>query len=192
MKKLSLSLCLTALSIMAQTTTTTLPSTTGPLPTAVSFVGEFNQLGTPRFSLGISAIYAPTAQSGIGMYNTTTADVIPVKATDPATGKSFYAISASIRQGINEKIFCAGTVPVSATKNLPRVCFLLGADIGPGFQNSPSGISVSATGSFVATLVVRVNKYLSFVAPERMLYLPGVGFNPILQAGVSLSLGAVK
>lgn len=162
------------------------------LPTAVSAVAEFNQLGSPRWSLGISAIYAPSAQSSIGMYDSTTADVVPVKAKDPASGKSFYALNASIRQGVHERIFCAGTFTDPITKATgPRGCFLLGGDLGPGFQNSPSGVSVSATASFVATTWIRVNRWLGVVVPIRMLYIPAVGFNPVVQAGLSFNPGAI-
>src|ERR1035441_10668517 len=140
------------------------------LPTAVSVVGEFNQLSTPQWAIGLSALYTTSPQASISMYNTSSADVIPVYAKDPTTGKSFYAISASFRQGIHEKILATG----------PFV-FLLGADIGPGFSSTPAGgISVSATGSFVATGVVHINSWLSAVVPIRALYVQGVGWNPVL------------
>ena len=173
---IALALVLLASAAFGQTTTPLAPVV---LPTAVSIVGEFNQLASPRFAMGVSALYAPSLQSNIGMYNTTTADVIPVKAVDPKTGKSFYAISASVRQGIHEKVLSTG-----------KFTFLLGADLGPGFSSSTGGgIAVSFTGSFVATAVYHANKYMSFVAPFRMLYINNVGWNPVIQAGVSFNLG---
>ena len=36
-----------------------------PLPVAVSAFGEFNQLGSPRFTMGISAIYPVVGSAGI-------------------------------------------------------------------------------------------------------------------------------
>jgi hypothetical protein len=148
------------------------------LPTAVSAVAEYNQLATPQWALGLSALYTTQAQAAIKMYNTTTADIIPVKAVDPATGKSFYAVNASVRQGIHEKLISTG-----------KFTFLLGADVGPGFSSTPAGgIAVSATGSFVATALYKVNKVFSIVAPVRMLYVNGIGWNPVLQLGVAVNL----
>ncbi|MGA3015946.1 MAG: hypothetical protein ABSF62_02420 [Bryobacteraceae bacterium] len=155
---------------------TTTPSIT--LPTAISVTGEFNQLSTPQWAMGLSALYTTTAQGSIGMYNTSTADVIPIRATDPATGKQFWALSAQFRQGVHEKILATG-----------KFRFLLGGDIGPGFSSTASGISVSATGSFVATGLYRVNNWLSVVVPVRMLYVSGIGWNPVVQAGLSFNLG---
>ena len=155
------------------------PTPTGiVLPTSVSVVGEFNQLATPQWAIGLCAMYAATAQSNIGMYNSSCADVIPVHATDPTTGKQFYAISASFRQGLHEKLLATG-----------KFVFLLGADVGPGFSSSPtSGISLSATGSFVFTTVYRVKPYMSIVIPIRALYISGIGWNPVFQAGVNFNL----
>jgi hypothetical protein len=157
------------------------PTTTTPavaLPTAVSIVGEFNQLATPQWALGISALYTTGSQASIAMYNTSTADVIPVQATDPTTGKKFIAISASFRQGLHEKVLATGPF-----------AFLLGADIGPGFSSTPAGgIQISATGSFVATAIYHANSWLSVVVPVRMLYVQNVGWNPVLQAGISFNL----
>ena len=162
--------------LLAQTPTP-VPTTVTP-PTAISVVGEFNQLASPRFAVGLSALYTTSAQSGIGMFNTSTADVVPVKAVNPANGKSFYAISASFRQGVHERVLATG----------PFV-FLLGADVGPGFSSEPAGgITVSATGSFVATTVYKVNNFMSVVVPIRMLYVQNVGWNPVIQVGVSFNL----
>ena len=148
------------------------------LPTAISVVGEFNQLGTPQWAVGLSALYTTSAQSGIRMYNTSTADVVPIKAVDPATGKQFWAVSAQFRQGLHEKLLSTG-----------KFTFLLGGDIGPGFSSTgTSGITVSATGSFVATCLYRVNSWMNVVVPIRMLYVGNVGWNPVVQAGVSFNL----
>jgi hypothetical protein len=176
MKLLFASLLVFALALTCQAQTTT-SSTPVALPTAVSVVGEFNQLGTPQWAIGLSALYTTNAQSGIGMYNTSTADVVPIKATDPATGKQFWAVSAQFRQGVHEKLLSTG-----------KFVFLLGGDIGPGFSTSTSGIAVSATGSFVATCLYRVNSWMNVVVPIRMLYVSNVGWNPVVQAGVSFNL----
>ena len=147
-----------------------------PLPVAVAAFGEFNQLGDPRFTMGISAIY-PVVGS-IGIYGTTTADILPKKAIDPVTKRSFYAISSSIRQGFHKDILDTG-----------RFSFLLGGDVGPSFsQAEPTGISINLSSSFVATGIYQLTPALSLIAPLRMLYIGGVGWNPTVEAGIVINL----
>lgn len=147
-----------------------------PMPVGVAAFGEFNQLGSPRFTMGISAIY-PVVGS-VGIYGTTTADILPKLATDPTTGKKFYAISSSVRQGFHKDLVDTG-----------RVSFLLGGDVGPSFsQSQPSGISVNFSSSFVATTIVQITPVFSFLVPVRMLYVTGIGWNPIAEAGVVINL----
>src|ERR1035441_6459687 len=69
-----------------------------PLPVAVAAFGELNQLGSPRFPMGVWAIYPVVGSAGV--YGTKTADILPRWAVDPTTKRSFYAISSSIRQEI--------------------------------------------------------------------------------------------
>lgn len=147
-----------------------------PLPVAVSAFGEFNQLGDPRFTMGVSAIY-PVAGS-VGVYGTTTADILPKKAVDPSTRRSFYAIQSSIRQGFHKDILDSG-----------RFSFLLGGDVGPSFsQAATSGIDINFSSSFVATGLYQINPAFSLIVPLRMLYVSGVGWNPIAEAGIVINL----
>jgi len=147
-----------------------------PLPAAVSAFGEFNQLGSPRFTMGISAIY-PVVGS-VGIYGTTTADILPELAVDPASGKKFYAISASLRQGFHKDIVDTG-----------HASFLIGGDVGPSFsQSATSGINVNFSSSFVATVIYRISPVFSFIVPVRMLYVTGIGWNPIAEAGILINL----
>jgi hypothetical protein len=147
-----------------------------PLPTAIAAFGAFNQLGTPRFTMGVSALY-PIVGS-IGVYGSTTADVFPVAAIDPTTKKSFYAISASIRQGVHKDILDTG-----------RFSFLLGGDVGPGFsQGQPSGIALNLSSSFVATVLYQINPTFSLIAPVRMLYVSSAGWNPVVELGIVVNL----
>jgi len=133
-----------------------------PLPVAVAAYGEFNQLGTPRFTMGVSAIY-PVVGS-VGIYGT--------------TGKKFYAISSSIRQGFHKDVLDTG-----------RMSFLLGGDVGPSFsQSQPSGININFSSSFVATGICQVTPAFSFIVPVRMLYVTGIGWNPIAEAGIVINL----
>jgi hypothetical protein len=158
----------------ATTPTVTFPAI--PLPTSVAAFGEFNQLGSPRFTMGISAIY-PVSGS-VGLYGTTTADILPKLAVDPTTGRKFYAISSSVRQGFHKDLFDTG-----------NLSFLIGADVGPTFgQAQPSGINVNFSSSFVATAIYQITPAFSFLLPVRMLYITGVGWNPVVEAGVVINL----
>jgi hypothetical protein len=51
-----------------------------------------------------------------------------------------------------------------------------------------SAITVSFSSSFIATGVVQLNPAFSFVVPLRMLYISGIGWNPVLEAGVVINL----
>jgi hypothetical protein len=165
-----------AIAAFGQTATTPVNFPAIPLPTAISAFGEFNQLGSPRFTMGLTAMYPVVGSAGV--YGTTTADLLPKLATDPTTGKKFYAISSSLRQGIHKDILDTG-----------RTSFLLGGDIGPNFSESSAGISINFSSSFVATAIYQITPALSFIVPLRMLYIAGVGWNPIAQAGVVINLG---
>ena len=167
---------LLAVAAYGQTPVPTPAFPTIPLPTAIAAFGAFNQLGTPRFTMGVSALY-PIVGS-VGVYGSTTADVFPKFAVDPTTKKSFYAISASIRQGIHKDLIDTG-----------RFSFLLGGDVGPGFsQQQPTGISIDLSMSFVATALYQINPTFSVIVPVRMLYVNGAGWNPVAELGVVVNL----
>jgi hypothetical protein len=165
-----------AVAAFGQTTTTPVNFPAVPLPAAVSAFGEFNQLGNPRFTMGISAIY-PVVGS-VGVYGTTTADILPELAVDPTTKKKFYAISSSLRQGFHKDLLDTG-----------HASFLIGGDVGPSFsQSQTSGFNVNFSSSFVATAIYQINPVFSFIVPVRMLYVTGIGWNPIAEAGVLINL----
>jgi hypothetical protein len=175
MKKLIISALFT-IAASGQTATTPVNFPATPLPVAMAAFGEFNQLGNPRFTMGVSAIY-PVVGS-IGVYGTTTADIMPKKAVDPVTKRNFYAVSTSIRQGFHKDIRGGG-----------RLHFLVGGDVGPTFsQSQPSGINVNFSSSFVATTIFQITPAFSFIVPVRMLYMCGIGWNPIAEAGVVINL----
>jgi hypothetical protein len=80
-----------AVAAFGQTTTTPVIFPAIPLPTAVSACGEFNQLGSPRFTMGISAIYPVVASAGI--YGTTMADILPsLRQIQPAARSSVRSL----------------------------------------------------------------------------------------------------
>ena len=180
MKKLLLLFALCSIAAFSQTVD---PFPTVTLPAAVSAVGSYNQLGSPKFSVGLSAIYPVVGEKGI--YASTTADIYTKKMTT-ATGQTFWGLSTGVRQGVHKSLLTTG-----------RFTFLLGADIGPSFSSAqPSGVNINFSSSFVATTVVQITPVISFVAPERMLYVGGAqagaqGWNPVLQAGFAVNLSAL-
>jgi len=174
-----------AAAAFAQTTPapTSTVSIAVPIPAGILVFGAYNQLGTPKFTGGVSAIYPIIGSAGI--YGTTTTDILPRKAVDPTTGRSFYAISTSLRQGFHKSLISTGAFT-----------FLLGADVGPTFSETtanvisgkPATISVSLSTSATATLVYQFSPLFSFAMPVRMLYESGIGWNPVIEAGFVINL----
>jgi hypothetical protein len=153
---------------MGQTSTTTSPSV---LPTYVGLGAAFNQIGTPRTNLWAAAIY-PVASS-VGVYSSTTTDIIPVQKTNPATGKPYYAFTTSIRQGVHKTIFTSG-----------KFVLLLGGDAGVGLsQADPSGVNVALSAAFTGTAIYQVSPKWAIVAPVRGVY-GGGAWNIIPEFGV--------
>lgn len=185
MKNISAVFLLFASSAFCQTPDPNPTPTSTTLPLAFCGFASFNQLGDPRFAGGVCAIY-PVVGS-IGIYGTTVADILPKKQTDPNSGRSFYNLSISTRQGFHKSIFSLG-----------QFTFLLGGEVGPSFSSGqPSGVNVSLTGSFTATSLFRISPIFSLILPVRMLYINGAGFNPIVELGIvanlkSSALKAVK
>ena len=160
---------------LAQTPPQPAPDTT--MPAAILIAPAYNQLGSPRWTMVVSAVYP--AKESLKLYASTTAEVFPVKATDPKTGKPFYSIQGSMRQGLHRELYSVG-----------RFRLLVGGDVGPGFsQADPSGINVSFTSSFIATPVVALTDSVFFSVPVRMLYIPSVGWNPVVEPGIVIKIG---
>jgi len=181
MKNFIVSALFAAAAAWGQTATTPAQPTfsTAVLPTGFAVFGEFNQLGTTsKWSGGLSAMY-PVSTS-VGLYMTTTGDFLPQKAVDPVTRKTFYAISGSARQGVHKTIVSTG-----------EFVFLAGADVGPTFAQ-PNGVSgsinVSFSSSFIATGYYQISKVFGFIVPVRMLYVSGIGWNPIAEVGIVINL----
>ena len=97
-----------------------------PLPSSISAFGEFNQLGSPKTTLGLSGFFP--VNGSVGIYSITTADVSPALETDPTTGKKFYAVSAALRTGLLKDVLDTG-----------RFSFLLGGDLGPSLGTTTAG-----------------------------------------------------
>jgi hypothetical protein len=175
MKPIALLLAL-ALCAFAQSAPAPAPAVSTPaVPTGFAAFGEFNQLGTTsKWSGGLSAIYPVSTQAGV--YMTTTGDILPKKAVDPTTKLDFYAISASLRQGIHKSMLSTG-----------KFTFLLGGDVGPSFSQPNGTLSVSFSSSFIATALYQINNVFSLIVPVRMLYISGIGWNPVIEAGVAIN-----
>ena len=182
---ISVLLLLFALCAFGQTTpavNVNFPSTV--LPVGLAVFGEYNQLATPtKFSGGLVAIY-PVSGS-LGIYGTTITSFLPVKATDPTTGKLFYAVSTSVRQGFHKSLIQTGALT-----------FLVGADVGPSITQSATPLvtggtasySVSFSTSATGTFVYQLSRMFSLMVPIRMLYVTGIGWNPVAEAGVIINL----
>jgi hypothetical protein len=113
------------------------------------------------------------------MYESTTADVFPMKAT--LNGKPGYLLTTSIREGMHRVMI-----------NTPNFMGLIGADVGYAFaQGATTGMSTSGiSAAFTITGVWKVTKNLSVIMPIRALYLANLGgWNPIAEFGLAYTPG---
>lgn len=150
-----------------------------PIPAGIAVSVSYNQLGTPQYTGGLTAIYPVAGQAGV--YGTTTADFYPHKTADPTTGKSFYAIQSSIRQGFHKDLLDAG-----------HFSFLIGGDVGPSVASSAAGVTVNLSASFTPTVVYQISTKLGMVFAPRLLYINGAGWNPVPQVGLIFNLPGKK
>jgi hypothetical protein len=141
------------------------------LPTFVGGGVSCNQLATPYCTPWMTAVYP--ASSGLGVYLSTTADIRPVQQVDPGTGRTYWAFTTSIRQGVHKILFTSGAFSA-----------LLGGDAGGAFsQAAPAGIGVSFTGSITATAVWQFRPKFGLVIPLRAIWVNG-GWNVVPQIGI--------
>lgn len=139
------------------------------LPTYCAIGGAYNQLAGGN--LWASAI-VPVSNT-LGLYESTTADLFPVKTV--ANGRTAYVFQSSIREGVHKVVHDDG-------KNM----LLIGADGGYAFSQASaaaagaSGISASMT----LTYVRHLSKSWAVMVPIRALYMSGLGgWNPIVEIG---------
>lgn len=157
--------------------TPALPDTTFALGGFVSY----NQLGTPQVTGGGFALYTLPVPH---LYGSTTAIIVPKVATDPDTGRSFYAVNANIVQHVHYDITLG---------KLDRFKLLVGAGAGPSFgQDQPSGIAVSMNTSFMATPFYRITPVWGIALPVQMLYIKDVGWNPVAAVAFTINLKALS
>jgi len=173
---LSLCACL-CLPASSQTPPTTTASQLAnlQLPSYIAAGGAYNQF--VGANLWGSAII-PIAPS-IGLYESTTADIFPVKAI--INGKAGYIFTTSLRQGFHKVIY-----------QDPKNMGLFGADAGVVLPSGGTpGFSVSA--AVTATYVRHLNASLALMIPARVVYIPSLGgWNPILEMGIVWKPGGGK
>jgi len=159
------------------------------LPAGIVATVNYDQLGSPRITGGFGAIY-PIVGS-VGVYGVSGAEFYPRLATDPASGKSFYALQVTVQQEVHKSIWASG-----------RATFLLGVGAGPaitstppqsGATNSPlSGLQIAVSTDVVSTAVVRLSKTLSAVFSVKGLYINGAGWNLVPRIGIKFDLSKAK
>jgi hypothetical protein len=145
------------------------------MPTYVAGGVAFNQLGTPRFNAFASAIVPVSSQAGV--YESTTADIIPVSKVDPATKRIVYTFSSQIREGVHKTLYTGGKAQV-----------MIGGDVGGSFNSSTastSGMTVSLAASVTATFVYQFSAHWAVIMPVRGLYTASIGgWNLIPELGL--------
>jgi hypothetical protein len=174
--KIAVITALLSLSAMAQTAVPVAvaeptPTASITLPTYIGAGVAFNQIGTPRTNLWATAIYP--AASSVGLYSSTTTDIIPVQKLDAATGNKYYAFTTSIRQGLHKALYSSN-----------KFTFLLGGDAGLGFsQAAPSGVNVGLSAAFTGTGIYQFKPRWAVILPVRGLYAGGA-WNLIPEIGI--------
>jgi hypothetical protein len=145
------------------------------MPTYVAGGVAFNQLGTPRVNAFVSALAPVSSQKGV--YESTTADLVPVTKYDPVTKRNVYTFSSQIRQGLHKTLYTA-----------EKWQLMLGGDIGGSFAAAPegaTGINVSLAGSVTGTFVYQINPHWAAIVPVRGLYTASFGgWNLIPEVGI--------
>jgi hypothetical protein len=193
--RLTLAFLIASAIAFAQTTPAPAPASTSSAPStaAAATAAALNSITLPAYVAGGAAYnqfaganlwgsaVIPFSQS-LGLYESTTADVFPVKTV--INGKSGYVFTTSVREGVHRVIH-------QDSKNM----LLLGADAGFSFsQASAAGSATSGiSGAVTATYVRQLTASLAFMVPVRMLYVSSLGgWNPIVEMGIVWKPGASK
>ena len=137
------------------------------LPSMFGGGASYSQLGTPRYNFWLAGIVP--ISSSVGMYESTTTDLIPIAQTDAATGRTVHTLQATLREGIHK------TIPMpQPSKNM----LLIGGTAGLAFsQASVTGASVNVNlaASFELTYVRQLNAHWAVIMPIRGLWVPTIG-----------------
>lgn len=135
------------------------------LPTYIAAGASFNQLGKPRYNFWMAGII-PISTS-VGMYESTTVDLIPISAVDSATKRTVYTLQSSIREGVHKTLHTD-----------PKNMVMIGGDAGLAFSQSSTtgtGATVNLSASFAVTYVRQINPHLAFIVPIRGVWVPTIG-----------------
>ena len=164
-----------ALCAFGQTSTTS-TSTVVPnviLPAYIFVGGAFNQYSVPRGNAVFAGIVPVSNQ--VGIYESTAADIIPVKTTDPATRRTVYVFQSTLREGVHKVVY-----------NSRKLMLLVGGDGGVSFTQSPAtgGTNVSGAGSITGTAVYQLSAHWAIGVPVRALWTGQGGWNLVPEAGV--------
>lgn len=148
------------------------------LPSIVSGGAAYNQFA--GVNLWGSAVL-PVSQT-LGLYESTTADVFPVKTT--INGRPGYVFTISAREGVHKVIYQGGN-------NL----LLAGADGGPTFTTNAIGISAAVTGSYLRKFtttfgVLALTRLLYMQLPASGAAAPTKAWNPVVEIGFVWMPGA--
>ena len=187
---LILLLCAACLAQSPATTTTSAPSTAATtvttnsataaaaattvavenlqLPTYLAAGAAYDQAVGSNFFF--SAIVPVANQSGV--YEATTTDLFPSKTV--YNGKTVYSLSPAIRQSIHKQLY-----------NDQKNVLLVGGGVGVAFAQATApatGSSAGVTGEVTVTYVRQLSTHFAFMVPTRAVYLPNVGWYPIVQA----------
>ena len=114
LKRLTLCVLICGMKISsAQSPVSPLPLTNiTALPSMFGGGSSFNQLGTPQYNFWLAGIVP--ISSSVGMYESTTTDLIPITQTDSATGRTVHTLQATLREGIHKTI----PTPCNPSKNM--------------------------------------------------------------------------
>lgn len=166
-----------ALPSLGQTSNVSDPFPTFPLPSGLVATGNFDQLGDPQFTASIGGVY-PIAGS-IGLYGISGAEFYPQRATDPKTGKQFYAIRTNLQQEVHKELF-----------RKDRLSFLIGIQAGPSFSSTPAeGFNVAFAGGGSLTAVYQITKMFSLLMSPKVMYVSGINvWNVIPRLGIKINL----
>jgi len=145
---------------MAAVTLATIPTIT--MPTYIALGVAFNQLGTPRVNAFFSGIVPVSSQQGV--YESTTADIIPVTKTDSVTGRRVYTMSAQLREGVHKTIYTG-----------QRVQFMFGGDVGGSFTSASTGVTIGLAAAVTGTVAYQLSAHWGVMVPIRALYTPSIG-----------------
>lgn len=141
------------------------------LPTYVGAGVTYNQIGTPKANIWATAIYPVI--SSVGVYSSTSTDIVPVQKLDPATGRAYFAFTTSIRQGVHKTVYTSG-----------KFVALIGGDAGVGLSQAvPSGMNVSLAASFTATAIYQLTPKFAVVVPIRGMWVNS-SWNLLPQIGI--------